>query len=205
MKKYSDLYKQLCLDNGDYQYYCSLVYRALEDGVQVTNLVTMWQGRDMKSWDCCRCIYNAYHQRSLRLRKKIKSLLVSGAYFLTLTFTDFVLDNVSPVTRRRYVHYWLKKNFECYVANKDFGADFNREHYHAIVSHLKNDGCLFLDRDSEGRVHSSSDWPYGFSNWEKCGDGHGDNVKLAKYVSKLQLHALKKTASTERMIFSRNV
>ena len=131
-------------------------------------------------------------------------MLNSGkCLFLTLTFTDKVLDSTSPETRRRYVSYYLKQFGVPYIANIDFGTadayiDDNgnerqgtkREHYHAVIQTDKID---------------LSEWhKYGAIKLEKIRASQNDNIRLAKYVSKLTNHAIKETTKRACLIYSRD-
>lgn len=204
--KYDASLRSLALESGDYAYYCDLMRNGVFDGFKVTNYIVWWRGRDLRSYDVCKCLYSSKKARARRLRLKFETYVKpSASWFLTLTFRDSVLDSTDDATRRVYVRRFLKSRFRFYVANRDFGLDFGREHYHCVVS-LPVDGVssLLRVRDDCGRLHQRLDWSYGFSDWELIGDGDTDRRKLAKYISKLQQHALKATASDERMIFSRN-
>ncbi len=140
-------------------------------------------------WDEARKINNSSFARSRRLRQRISIMLAfSDCIFLTLTFTDEVLINTSPQTRRRYVSRFLNSLNCVYVANKDFGENKGREHYHAIV---EKD---FVDYSS---------WTYGSVNGQKVRSS-ADNVKLAKYISKLTNHSIKATTQRSALIYSRN-
>lgn len=133
----------------------------------------------------------ASYKRKTRLQDRISDMLMSGdTLFLTLTFTNEVLENTSAETRRRYVTRVLKK-FNCnYVANIDYGKETEREHYHCVISisHLPKNF-----------------WPYGFCKIEKVRNCSGDSARLAKYISKLTNHAIKETCKQNRIIYSRPI
>lgn len=133
-------------------------------------------------------INNASYRRRKRLSLRIKKLLSSSAYFVTLTFTDDVLQTTSADTRRRYVSRFLKAYFTDYIANIDFGSINGREHYHAVVI---------------GDTTNMSSWDkYGFSHIQAIRSIE-DNDKLAKYICKLTNHAIKETTKQQRLIYSR--
>lgn len=140
----------------------------------------------------CYNLCNARRQRTKRLNKKITDMLFVGqCYFITLTFTDVTLNSTNDLTRRRYVSRYLKSQTPYYIANIDFGAQREREHYHAVV---------FGQMD--------------FTPWHKYGAikcktiftkfNDSSTVKLAKYITKLTNHALKNTAKNFRCIYSKN-
>lgn len=161
----------------------------------------------LPDYDVCRCLWRSSTARSRRLRRRLAPMIEDGAFFITLTFRDSVLDSTSPATRRKYVRRFLKDIASDFVANKDFGKDFGREHYHAVISSLHDRlGDLVLVHDEKGAHATLKGWPYGYSNWEAIGRSSGDSLHLvcvSRYLSKLQNHALKGTASDEVMIYSR--
>lgn len=132
-------------------------------------------------------INRAFYQRTKRLKNRVEQLLEKPCVFLSLTFTDKTLQNTSPLTRRRYVTEYLRNNYPNYVANIDFGDDFGREHYHAIIQTQKVD----------------------YKSWHHLGAIKGEKivvnniVALAKYVSKLTNHAIKETTRRSCLIYSR--
>lgn len=146
-----------------------------------------------KSSDVVRVCYNLninHWKRTNRLKNRI-SKMVSGSpcLFLTLTFKDSVLNSTSQDTRRRYVTRFLKSFGVEYIANIDFGKNNGREHYHAILQADKIDYSL---------------WNYGAINGRRINACYSSNVKLAKYISKLTNHALKKTTKQNRIIYSKS-
>lgn len=103
--------------------------------------------------------------------------------FLTLTFTDKVLNSTTQETRRRYVSRWLKSKSDYYIANIDYGSENEREHYHAIIN------C---------RVDNS--WEYGAINFKQI--TNKNEKALAKYINKLTNHAIKATTKQNKVIYS---
>ena len=143
-----------------------------------------------KDYDDALKIICSGKRRTTRLRAHIE-LMISfpECTFLTLTFTDEVLENTSLQTRKKYVERYLKEQSHGfpYVANIDFGKQNGREHYHAV--------CAF-------RVNPKV--------WHKFGAIKTLEVRksskpivLAKYVSKLTNHGIKETGKGVRIIYSR--
>ena len=119
-------------------------------------------------------------------------MMVKGnCIFLTMTFTDIVLNETSYDSRRRYVREYLKSQGDYYIANIDFGEKNDREHYHAVILADKVD----------------------YSPWHKYGAIKGQRVnvsvedakRLSKYVSKLTNPAIKETTKQHRVIYGRNM
>ena len=132
-------------------------------------------------------VAGADRMRTKRLRWRVENMLKAGnCVFATLTFTDSVLQNTSPETRRRYVTRYLKSQQAQYVANIDYGGKNGREHYHAVV---------------QGRIDPLA-WSYGALNVKKVRDT-SKPIKLAKYVNKLSNHAIKETCKRNAIIYSR--
>lgn len=151
--------------------------------------------------DEARRIAHAYNARKQRLKKRIQKMFNSGydCYFLTLTFNDEALM-LKPTVRRKYVARYLASVGFDYVANIDFGEEYSREHYHAVVQWNGADFCPF-DMVWKGKTYSS--WGYGFLGVEKCQLSLVDITKLAKYTAKLTNHAFKESASGSSMIYAR--
>lgn len=69
-----------------------------------------------------------------RLYNKIKKALnCYRCQFLTLSFSDEILNRTSEATRERYIRNFLKRETAYYIANKDYGKKNKREHYHAFI------------------------------------------------------------------------
>ena len=139
-------------------------------------------------FDCASRLVESRKKRCKRASQKIEKLLQSGhAIFITLTFTNEVLESTSPETRRRYVARFLKDSCEGgYVANIDY-SDKQREHYHGVI-----DNRIDLKK-----------WCYGFSFAEQVRLHDGCAKRLSYYVNKLTSHAFKTTKQV-RLIYSRN-
>ena len=162
--------------------YCE-TYQQLKKYCDITNL-----SKELKE---CERINHAWFERVKRLQDRIETILMSSpSSFITLTFTNKVLQETSAETRRRYVARWCKQYGVAYVGNIDFGKNTNREHYHVIIAKTIQD----------------KNWPYGFMDIENI---NTDNTKsvicLSKYVSKLTNHAIKETTKRCCMIYSRNM
>lgn len=163
------------------------------DGTFLMDLDTAIALQDMLSNNSdyieARKINASFRQRRSRLRDRIERIVYTGnAYFITLTFNDKYIMELSDKVKRKYVTQYLKEYADIYVANADYGSKNGRLHYHAVAS-------LKEDREIE--------WIYGFSNFEKIVNVE-DSVKLASYVSKLTNHAIKESTKRSTMIYSRN-
>lgn len=144
----------------------------------------------------------AYKKRIQRLTDTIRFLLAfsqdetiekrSSVMFVTLTFRDDVLESTTEETRRRYVARVLSDISPVYVANKDYGGRFGREHYHALI----------VSKEASEALEKA--WIYGFSKFEEIRANHQDVIKVGKYVSKLKNHAVKASTKNEKLIYSRN-
>lgn len=146
----------------------------------------------------------AKDQKQFRLVNRLK-LMDSDAFcannknlkivFLTLTFNNDALNRSSKQSRRDAVRKYLKSNCLDYVANIDYGKQNGREHYHAVAL-----------------IDSSID----YTKWHSYGAIKGELVptmfkeetkranRLAYYINKLSLHALKEcTLCLDRLIYCR--
>lgn len=133
-------------------------------------------------------INHASYERAIRLKQRISKIIQKDSLFLTFTFTDDVLHRTSADTRKQYVRRFLSSFEVPYVANVDFGFKNGREHYHAILQ--------------MPRINLTQ-WKYGGLNG-KIVRNSTDDVKLAKYISKLTNHAIKETTKRQAIIYSRD-
>jgi hypothetical protein len=132
------------------------------------------------------------YKRVKRLKDKmLNSVLSNQAIFLTLTFTDDTIAKTTNLTRRRYVSRYLKSQSNYYIANRDFGATNAREHYHAVVISKKVDYSMWRK--------------YGAINSKRIAPTQTSNVRVSKYVAKLSNHAIKETATQQRLIYSKKM
>lgn len=144
---------------------------------------------------------HAFYERKKRLQRTIESMVNNfDCVFATLTFTDSYLEATTPENRRKYISRFLRSFGVPYVANIDFGDNHTytdtkgverqataREHYHAVIAI----GNIPLDKYKFGHIFV-----------EKVVKSTNE-VKLAKYVSKLSNHAIKETARQSRLLYSR--
>ncbi len=136
-------------------------------------------------------VNDASYHRTKRLKDRIQKMINKGnCLFLTLTFTNDVLDSTNQETRKKYIKRFLKSNSNYYVANIDYGTKNEREHYHAVI---------VCDKVNH------KDWPYGNLDFKRVRTNQDDsNVKMAKYITKLTNHAIKETCKQNFVIYSRD-
>lgn len=154
------------------------------------------------------------YRRVKRVKDKIGAYVQSGyAYFLTLTFTDEVLNRTSYDTRRQKVRRTLKKCCRAYVANIDFGdkaknpQSNGREHYHALV-YADDEKRLVSDLNrlwGSETPNNKETLRIGIYKLERVRYTPEDAERTSKYVAKLSNHAMKqdKNAKAPRLIYSR--
>ena len=152
---------------------------------------------------------NAHYQKISRLKKRIAYILTNAptSYFVTLTFSDEVLQSTSEQTRREYVRKFLKANANGshYVANIDYGAKNGREHYHAVTNfpcnawkygHQSSKAImLYAPLSAKYDDLPEEEWKQkAFETTQK---------RLSKYTAKLGFHAIKETTKDASLIYSR--
>ena len=144
-----------------------------------------------KEWEEAAKINHAFYERTKRLRGKLHYLLTHyECAFLTLTFNDDHLLSNSDNSLRQYVSRFLN-TLECpYIANKDYGKENGRLHYHAVVACVPTNDKMSI-------------YTYGFYNVLPVRDSSDDELRLAKYVSKLSNHAIKETTKRSVLLYSR--
>ena len=139
----------------------------------------------------CKRIYKARLSRVSRLKKRVSKMLNSGqCIFLTFTFIDGALENLSSQTRKDYVRRFLNSLNCPYVGNIDFGKLNHREHYHALVQ------CDYVPYTF---------WLYGNLDGTKVRIGADDTdiAKISRYIAKLTNHAIKETTKNSYILYSR--
>lgn len=133
-------------------------------------------------------VMKADFARSTRLKKRIQFMMDLGdCTFLTLTFTDDLLNNTTVKIRRLHVVRYLKTQSSFYVANIDFGSKHGREHYHAIIL-----GRADLSLWHDGAINAKPIIP------------SSDPLRLGHYINKLVNHAIKETTKRNHIIYSRH-
>lgn len=150
-------------------------------------------------------------ERVSRYRDRIETMILISnkfqlkyiAYFITLTFTDDVLNNTQEHIRRKYVARCLNEFSIYYLANIDYGSENEREHYHAMIlveaSNFKN--YLYTN---ENNKRSITTWKqYGYSSIKPVIVPE-DSIKLAKYMNKLTNHRFKNNLDINRLIYPKN-
>lgn len=142
-------------------------------------------------WKEAHKINDARYHRTSRLKARVARLIERPSVFLTFTFTDDVIGRTTADTRRQRVIRLLKSFGVPYIANIDFGARNHREHYHALLQVPSIDCKAVINQ-----------YGYGAIKCEKVRSAD-DNVKLAKYISKLSNHAIKETTKRNAIIYSR--
>lgn len=126
-----------------------------------------------------------------RIRNRLEAMVRQGrTIFVTFTFTDEAIANTTYMSRRQAVFRYCKSQSDYYVANRDYGAQNGREHFHALIQSNK------LDLKA---------WHYGAINVRRIRTTATDIKRMSKYITKLTLHALKFTTETSRVIFSRKI
>lgn len=161
----------------------NIVYHKIANKMDDQSIREILQANDEKM-RVLRNLDNSWYYKTGLLKRKISYMLTNfECVFLTLTFTDKVLNSTTQETRRRYISRWLKSKSDYYIANIDYGSENEREHYHAIIN------C---------RVDNS--WEYGAINFKQI--TNKNEKALAKYINKLTNHAIKATTKQNKVIYS---
>lgn len=193
-KKCWDSYNFTCNGIAPYKYRKldgeQLEFAVWADEQVATSIYNNYMQRFPKEMKEASRINHANFARVRRLSSRISSMLENDMcekIFLTLTFRNEVLENTTEMTRRKYVTNFLKANCFSYVANIDYGAENEREHYHAVVLASHPIDC--------------HDWHFGAINFERI--KKPNERAMAKYVSKLTNHAIKVTNKRSVIIYSK--
>lgn len=140
-------------------------------------------------------MYKSNERRKQRIKDRITRMLeTEKALFLTLTFSDKMFQrNATSETRRTYIRRFLKEQCCDYLANIDFGATNQREHYHAVVVPK-----TIIDFARYREIFDSN------INAQHIRIDDTSVRLVGKYINKLTNHALKENGYYQRLIFSRN-
>lgn len=203
VKKSSILKTDLCkrINAIDRRTYLNSIDGVVTDNELDNKYFDLLNEYDYKDIKEARNINKATFQRSKRLIDRVAYMLEKGhCIFCTFNFSDEVLNNTSPDTRRQYVRRHLKALKCSYIANIDFGSDkeyidrkgnirkgTSREHYHALIQ---------IDK-------MPMNWNYGYEFLEHVRIKDSTDIKLSKYISKLSNHAIKETTKRSCIIYSR--
>lgn len=132
-------------------------------------------------WSSVAKAKNAKKKQKQRVYARLATMAecYDGMLFITLTFSDDVLNNTSHSTRKKYVLRFLEGARD-YVGNVDYGKKNGREHYHIVT-------------DSNETI-KNADWNYGFSNKKTVHVGRNSQIAIGKYISKTANHSGKETS-----------
>lgn len=162
-------------------------------------------------------IIKAENNRITRLKSRITLFLdcKEPTNFLTLTFSDKILQNTTPEERRRYVKRYLKSQSDYYIANLDFGSKNGREHYHAVIlgnvdlEPWRKYGAINVQNVGNRKELTRKNIPRRYKDLDertvKTLMLRDTEKKLAKYVAKLTNHAIKATTKRSAIMYSRKL
>lgn len=143
-----------------------------------------------------------------RLKAKIKKWLNTyKCIFITLTFNNETLETTTEEERAELVKKFLKKNTALYIANKDYGANNDREHYHAlaVVSTITKEEIKDADLIAIKDRLNYDAWKYGLIKANFIGSKYrpkNDNgfKTTSDYIAH---HFYKETTKGAKVIYSR--
>lgn len=172
----------------------SLYSNNIEDNVP---LIANEMGYSWEDISCAMKVNSAYYKKLGRVKSKLVKMENQcfesvGSYtmvFLTFTFNDYSLEHNNSDSLKQAVRRYLKKYCVRYVANVDYGARNGRKHFHAVAL-------------VDGKLNYKK-WTYGALNGRKVNLNQTASKRMAKYVTKLSLHAIKESTGFNRLIYSR--
>lgn len=188
--------KQRLVKDDTYNAFCWNVYvnrlkRVYEDNPELYGLTD-------EEFEACNQLRDAKNKAWSRIYQHINywglKYGFSFVFFITLTFNDDTLK-LTADTRKQLVRRTLQNNCVDYIANIDFGAIGEREHYHAVI--VPKIDKMPYTAFKNGKERIIADWleqkyaKYGFYSIEaikECGD---DVVKVGRYIAKLTNHSIK--------------
>ena len=172
----------------------SLYSNNIEDSVP---LLANEMGYTWEEISCAMQINSSYYKKLGRVKSKLIKMEEScfensnlNMVFLTFTFNDYALSHNNADSLKQAVRRFLKEHSIKYVANVDYGATNGRKHFHAVA---------LID----GKLNYKLWQSYGALNGRKVNLNETASKRMAKYVTKLSLHAIKESTGFNRLIYSR--
>lgn len=162
-------------------------------------------------------IIKAEYNRVTRLRSRIRLFLdcKEPTNFITLTFSDKILQNSTPKDRRRYVQRYLKSQSNYFIANVDYGEKKGREHYHAVIlgkidlEPWRKYGHILSEKVGNRKELTRKNVPKRYRHLDEKTQKSlmlaDTEKKISKYVAKLTNHAIKETTKRSVMIYSKQM
>lgn len=140
----------------------------------------------------CERLRNNFREQRKKIQDHLEYLFKRKdyrLYFMTFTFNDQTLSTTSKETRRRKIVKTLNP-CEDYFYNIDFGAENDREHYHAVIAVNKSDKQEYKD-GKHIRLKCFDDYTAGFYYAERIRTDETSKAKISKYITKLTFHSVK--------------
>lgn len=156
----------------------------------------------------CQQIKHARKLQIKKLRDHINFLLRRNykLYFMTFTYDDNKVKDITPEKLKRRITRTMSKNCDDYIINIDYGKEHERLHFHCIMAKkFKDDekeNLIDVYRyTKKGKVRKGKKlvepWlkryekEIGFYDAEPVKDNIYSAKKLSRYIDKLTLHSLK--------------
>ena len=126
------------------------------------------------------------------------------AIFLTLTFSNDVLNKTNKATRQRYIKEYLKSETALYIANIDYGKKKGREHYHALIITNTLEDVKPKYKSVKDKINLKA-YKYGEINADFVISRYKISTEEGreKIARKLTAHFIKESTKREKIIFSR--
>lgn len=194
--------KKRLLKNGTYKEYMKQkkhnFYNGIADYIEKDNKkirnYDAYNNISKEDIDNCERIRKARHEQTKKIEKHINYLFNRPDYdlfFMTFTFTDEILNNTKPNTRRENISRLLKNVCDDYILNIDYGKTTNREHYHAVIALKKDKYNKYYDDEKYLKIKELDTYKYGYYGALQIKKEMIDSIRLSKYMTKLVLHSVK--------------
>ena len=144
------------------------------------------------------CNYQKYKRLKNRLEKMFDTDMDYLVLFCTFTLNDDHINNDITYLRKSLTRY-LKAHFSSYVANEDYGSQYERLHFHAVCLCPVVPGCFDEEKFFK---NLAEDYLFGFTKFEKITVKNTSALSL--YINKLVNHAKKLTNKRKVIIYSRD-
>ena len=188
--------RQDIIVNGKYCNYTKTRYKLINE-IGIESFVSLNDEEKQKLFEMelneineCEAIRNCKaHQRN-KIENHIKFLFDTNTdiFFATFTFDDDALKETKE-WRKLQIRRLLTKVCDDYILNIDYGAENEREHYHAVLSIKKPN--IYKDETNHTRIKELDKYKCGFYKVDECKRDDIDKKRLARYITKLTHHSIK--------------
>lgn len=158
---------------------------------------------------CLNQLQDARRQKGYRIKEQLKYYIIRGykLVFATFTFNDESIKQ-DEIYLKKHIYRLLNKcpDIVDYIGNVDYGEENERIHYHYILVMNKDfiPEIKVRSQNHNGKYQKFNSveninikYKKGYTTYELIGTDIDDYERVTKYITKLTLHAIKKTTENK--------